>query len=87
MEALSSVTYRLNLPQSWKLHNAFHASLLSPYHETSEYGIGYPTPTPSLIKGEPKWEVDTILASQHFGWQRQLQYLVKWVGYPESENS
>ena len=63
MEALSSVTYHLNLPQSWKLHNAFHASLLSPYYKTSEYGIGYLTPTPSLIEGEPEWEVDTILAA------------------------
>ena len=30
-EQLSSVTYRLNLPPSWKLHNAFHTALLSPY--------------------------------------------------------
>jgi hypothetical protein len=30
-EQLSLVTYRLNLPPFWKLHNAFHAALLSSY--------------------------------------------------------
>jgi len=52
-----------------------------------EYGIGYSTPALDLIEGEPEWEVDTILAARCFGQCHQLQYLVKWVGYPESENS
>ena len=29
-EAISAVTYRLNLPSSWKIWNTFHASLLTP---------------------------------------------------------
>src|SRR6267142_2493191 len=28
---VGSVTYRLNLPEKWKIHDAFHATLLSPY--------------------------------------------------------
>jgi hypothetical protein len=27
-EALGPVTYRLKLPESWKIHNVFHATLL-----------------------------------------------------------
>ena len=57
MEVLSLVTYRLQLPPSWQIHNTFHATLLSPYHETAEHGVSYPTPAPELIQGEPEWEV------------------------------
>jgi len=31
VEELSPVTYRLTLPPTWRLHNTFHAMLLSPY--------------------------------------------------------
>ena len=30
-EKISDVNYRLKLPDSWKIHNAFHVSLLRPY--------------------------------------------------------
>jgi hypothetical protein len=33
---ISHVTYRLTLPETWKIHNVFHASLLTPYKETPE---------------------------------------------------
>ncbi len=63
MEVISPVTYRLNLPLRWQLHNTFHASLLSPYHEMKQYGNNYVRPTPELINGEPEWEVAKVLAS------------------------
>ena len=39
------------------------------------------------MEGEAEWEVETILAHRHFGRQKKLQYLVKWLGYPESDNT
>ena len=86
-EVLSPVTYRLALPPAWKLHNAFHATLLSPYRETAMHGANYPVPAPELVEGEPEWEIDKILASRKYGRKRKLQYLIKWVGYPESGNT
>ena len=87
MEQLSSVTYRLDLPPSWQIHNAFHAALLLPYHETSERGAKYSTPGPEYIDGEPEWEVAEVMASRRTGRQNKLQYLIRWVRYPESRNS
>ncbi len=34
-----------------------------------------------------QYEVKTIHSHQHQGRKRQLQYLVKWLGYPESDNT
>ncbi|MCO5569931.1 hypothetical protein L7F22_023645 [Adiantum nelumboides] len=31
IDKVNDVTFRLDLPPSWKIHNAFHASLLRPY--------------------------------------------------------
>ena len=57
-EVLSVVTYHLDLPPSWQIHNAFHASLLSLYHKTREHRTNYSKPTPELIDNEPEWEVE-----------------------------
>ena len=46
------VTYKLDLPLAWKIHNVFHALLLSPYRETLEHGQNFPEPPPNLIDRE-----------------------------------
>ena len=83
---LSSVIYRLALPTIWKLHNAFHVAVLTPYQKTPIHGINYPSPTPELIEGELEWEIEEILAFCHHGHKKDLQYLVKWVGYLSLDN-
>ena len=87
IKKLSSVTYQLVLPPSWKLHNAFHATLLSPYWEIAMHGRNYLRLTPKLIKGELEWEVESIVATWQHRHKRGLQFFIKWVGYPESNNS
>jgi hypothetical protein len=34
---VSPVAYQLGLPPTWTIHDVFHASLLTPYHETKEH--------------------------------------------------
>ncbi len=40
-QVISPVTYKLTLPHQWTIHPMFHASLLTPYSETKEYGENY----------------------------------------------
>ena len=42
MDVMGPVTYQLNLLESWRIHNVFHASLLRQYKETEVYGENYP---------------------------------------------
>jgi hypothetical protein len=60
---ISPVVYRLELPTHWKIHNIFHSSLLTPYHETPENGENFTQPPPELIEGEEEYVVDRIMNS------------------------
>jgi hypothetical protein len=85
-QVMSAVNYRLELPTQWSIHPVFHIDLLTPYKETIMHGPNFTRPTPELIDGEEEYSVEKILDSWHFGRRRQLQYLVKWEGYPDVEN-
>ena len=61
-EVLSPITYCLSIPSKWKIHNTFHASLLSPYRENDVHGPDYTRPPPDLIGTEEEYEVEAIIA-------------------------
>ena len=83
---MSPVNYRLRLPTQWSIHDVFHTDLLTPYRETRTHGPNYLRPPPELVDGVEEFEVERILDSRRRGRGRKLQYLVKWVGYPDSDN-
>ena len=85
-QVLSPVTYQLTLPEQWKIHPVFHVDLLTPYTETAFHGTNYTRPPPDLINNEEESEIEQILDSRVKGRNRRVQYLVKWVGYPNSDN-
>src|SRR6267142_261637 len=85
IDVLGPTTYCLELPAQWKIHNAFHGSLLLPYYETKEHGRNFPEPAPDLIEGQPEWKVKEILDSRRY--RRKLQYLIRWKGYSDTHNS
>jgi hypothetical protein len=86
VRVLSPITCELRLPVQWRLHPVFHVDLLTPYRETEFHGTNYDKPPPDLIDGEEEYEVERIVASRRFGRGHKLQYLVKWKGYPDTEN-
>jgi hypothetical protein len=57
----SPVMYELQLPQKWKIHSKFHASLLTPVVENNIYGKQNPKPPPILISQDDKYKLDAIL--------------------------
>ena len=84
-KVLGPVTYQLKLPSQWKIHNVFHACLLSLYKENDVHGPNHTNPPPDLIDGAQEYEVEMLLAHRQQG--RQRQYLVKWKGYDTSHNT
>ena len=84
---ISPVAYQIELPPHWKIHNVFHASLLTRYQETEQHGPNFIKLPPDIIEGEPEWEVEQILKAHRFGRKKKLQYFVRWKGYSPSHDS
>jgi len=87
IKEISPVAYQLALPLTWKIHDTFHASLLSPYRETTAYGPNFSQPPPDLINDKEQYEVERICNHRYFGRNRTLQYLIHWKGYPDSDDT
>jgi hypothetical protein len=75
-EVLGKLVYRLDLKGQRKIHDVFHASLLTLYHETEQHGRNYTEPVPEIIDGHEEHEVEAIL--NHKKSYGRIQYLVKW---------
>ena len=88
-QAINDVTFRLDLPKPMRdrgIHNAFHASLLRPAHSMPN-DPRTPSPPPPIISENTTedYEVEKILS--HRNRRGRAEYLVKWLGYPDTENS
>ena len=82
------MAYKLDLPATLAIHPVFHVSLLTHYHD-SDSNV-FPNrvvlpPPPVILDAGPEYEVESILDKQTFHYQ--VQYLVKWVGYPLNDTS
>lgn len=85
IEPVGTGSYRLQLPPQWKIHPVIHASLLTRYNETPEYGTNFTQPPPDIINELPEFEVEAINKVRKY--RNRWQYFVKWKGYPDSENT
>jgi len=68
-----------------KIHPVFHVSLLDHYIESDIPSRTQPPPPSVIVDNEAEYEVEEILDSKFI--RKRLFYLVKWKGYPISENS
>ena len=83
---LLPIDYQLTLPEQWKIHDVFHVDLLTPYRETEFHGPNYNWPPPDLVGEEEQYKVEQVLDEHNYGRRKKKQYLVKWKGYPDSDN-
>ncbi|GJJ75505.1 hypothetical protein EMPS_07863 [Entomortierella parvispora] len=81
LEQHSPVTFRVELPPFYKIHDVFHVDTFRPYLPSPEsLGIRAPAPVdPTVIDGEEEYEVDEILKYRFY--RRQHQFLVSFKGY------
>jgi hypothetical protein len=87
VKKILDVVFQLKLPHQWKIHNIFHASLLTPYIETELHGRNYPEPPPEVIEEDPEFEVEQIIGSRRVGTKKSLQYKICWKGYSPAYDS
>ncbi len=68
-------SYKLELPESMRVHDVFHPDLLRPAADDPLPGQKNEPSGPIVVKDEDEWEIDDILNSRRY--RRRLQYRVK----------
>ena len=76
-EVRGPVNYKLQLPDDARIHPVFHISLLEPADPETPLQTSFHF----QVEEDDEFEVEKILK------QDGQQYLVKWKGYPPSENT
>ncbi|MCO5564294.1 hypothetical protein L7F22_017954 [Adiantum nelumboides] len=82
-ERINDVSFRLRLPDTWKIHNAFHVSLLKPF-KGDVPDDGEPDEQPEAEENEEFLFAEQILAhkdTKNKGKVRR-RFLVKFKNYP-----
>src|SRR3954453_17077951 len=88
LEVISPVNYKLAIPEEWankRMPPVFHVSLLNRYVP----GTDSESSDPRIVdiqssEEEPEYEVKRIIGKR-LGKDKQVEYLILWKGYPESE--
>ena len=84
-DKVGAQAYRLLLPQTYRIHNTFHVSLLEPYHlrDGDETSANF-MQAPELIDDDKMWEVEEIVDKVRD--KQGVWYKVKWTGWGEEYN-
>lgn len=78
-EKIGQLNYKLQLPKTMRIHPTFHVSLLEKANQNAR---PYRTETPN---DEQEYEVEKVLGKALVDGKEH--YLIKWKGYPTSENT
>jgi len=90
IQVVSPVAYKLDLPNDWtsrkRIHPVFHVSLLKKYNRNdSDSSAEEKQDIVEVDDAEDREYVVDKIISQRITKDKQVEYLVTWKGYPESE--
>ena len=83
LERIGIAAYKLLLPETMKIHDVFHVSLLEPYRSD---GRCQPPPVTLFLDGDEQFEIEAVLAVREPRHNRK-EFLVKWLGYGPEHNT
>src|SRR5205814_7631075 len=81
---------KLQLLPDWKIHDIFHTSLIKLYHSNNDkrFSSWKHTKLPPIPEADPQEDIYEVEAIRdHKILRGKNQYLVKWTGWPESDNT
>ena len=85
LERSIEVAYKLDLPETMRIHNVIQVSLLKRYHSD---GRAKPPPPCKIIGDEPEWEVEQVLNHRlvKHGRKTKVEYLFTCIDHGPEHN-
>ena len=87
-DRINNVTFRLQLPETSRIHDVFHVSLLEPTPRNvrrNEQAVQPKIENYDNMENDELYDLENILDSQRIN--GELHYLVHWKGYSHDEDS
>jgi hypothetical protein len=84
LEKRGQSSWKLDIPTMDKRYPVFNKELLTEYHEPPAHQTDK-RPSAEIIEDREEYEVEEIMKHRRIG--KGYQYLIKWKGYPHSENT
>jgi hypothetical protein len=85
LDKLSDLTYCLELPLHWKIHDIFHVNVLSEAKPDTIPNRVNPLPPPVKVNDEDFWVMEKYVDAQWF--RNRFQFKVRWEGFTEEHDT
>lgn len=85
LRKVSTNAYKIDFPQTIRVHGTVNVEALKDYRKPCSLHAPSSPPPPVQVGSDVEYEIEKLLSKRKRG--RGWQYLVKWKGYPDHDNS